>query len=151
MGCHSAGINIKVFEPLAHRASASPVLLARMQNLLARNISDIQVIKQNDTPEIQIANLKYFHLPNRASGSQVLLAPPHFLLAPSKWAMLNVEPCSDKCVFTILSRQDTTIYLSVALYIHDLYKRTDDILSQWLDIFMTLGIHIQKVSNLYCL
>ena len=53
-----AGLNIKVFEPLAHRASASPVLLAQMQNLLARNISDIQVIKQNDTPENQIANLK---------------------------------------------------------------------------------------------
>ena len=85
------GLNIKVFEPLAHRASASPVLLAPMQNLLARNISDIQVIKQNDTPEIQIANLKYFHLPNR-TGPQVLLAPPHFLLAPGKWAMINVEP-----------------------------------------------------------
>ena len=81
-----------VFEPLAHQASTSPVLLARMQNLLARNISDIQVIKQNDTPEIQIANLKYFHLPHRASDSQVLLAPPQFLLAPGKWAMLNVEP-----------------------------------------------------------
>ena len=34
------------------------VSLARMQNLLARNISDIQVIKQNDTPEMQIANFK---------------------------------------------------------------------------------------------
>ena len=88
-----SGLNIKVFEPLAHRASASPVSLARMQNLLARDISDIQIIKQNDTPEIQIANLKYFHLPHRASGSQVLLAPPHFLLAPGKGAMLNVEPC----------------------------------------------------------
>ena len=87
------GLNIKVFEPLAHWASASPVLLARMQNLLARYISDIQVIKQNDTLEIQIANLKHFHLPNWASGSQVLLAPPHFLLAPGKWAMFNVEPC----------------------------------------------------------
>ena len=39
-----AGLNIKVFEPLAHRASASSVSLARMQNLLAQNISDIQVI-----------------------------------------------------------------------------------------------------------
>ena len=38
------GLNIKVFEPLVHRASASSVSLARMQNLLARNISDIQVI-----------------------------------------------------------------------------------------------------------
>ena len=79
-----AGLNIKVFEPLAHRAGASPLLLARMQNLLARNISDIQVMKQNDTPEIQIANLKYFHLPHRASGSQVLLALPHLFTCPGQ-------------------------------------------------------------------
>ena len=78
LGGAPAGLNIKVFEPLAHRASKCL----------------IQVIKQNDTPENQIANLKYFHLPHRASGYQVLLAPNIFLLAPGKWAMLNVEPCT---------------------------------------------------------
>ena len=40
----NTGLNLKVFQPLAHRAGASPVSLARMQNVLARNISDIQVI-----------------------------------------------------------------------------------------------------------
>ena len=33
-----------------------------------------------------------FYLPHPAGGSQVLLAPPQFLIAPGKWAMLNVEP-----------------------------------------------------------
>ena len=45
--------------------------------------------------------LEYSYLPHRAGGSQVLLAPPQFLLAPGKWAMLNV----------MLNCHCTTIYL----------------------------------------
>ena len=36
------GLNIKAFEPPAHRAKASLVRLAHIQNLLARNISDTE-------------------------------------------------------------------------------------------------------------
>ena len=43
------GLNIKAFEPPAHRAIASLVWLAWMQNQLARNVndteSDIQIIE----------------------------------------------------------------------------------------------------------
>ena len=41
---------------------------------------------------IRIFFFKHFYLPHWAGGSQILLAPPQFLLAPGKWAMLNFEP-----------------------------------------------------------
>ena len=47
---------------------------------------------QNDTPEIQIANLKYFYLPNRASGSQAYLPHLIFYLPRASGQCLILSP-----------------------------------------------------------
>ena len=50
------------------------------------------IFRNKDKTLLRKKNSNIFYLPHQAGGSQVLLAPPQFLLALGKRAMLNVEP-----------------------------------------------------------
>ena len=71
---------------------------AQNKTLISNTVISHRIIQQNFIPIFQMANLRYFYLPHWASGSQVLLAPPQFLLAPGKRVKLNVEPWSKSLI-----------------------------------------------------